>query len=272
MSARLRAARVAAGLSLADIAARTRIAARYLEAIEEGRFGDLASHTYVIGFARAYARTVGLEEREIAAAVRAELAAGEGPPRPHAVTFEPGDPARVPRPRLAWLAAFGALAVALAVIVLWRSFYSPEASLNELVPGPSATGSVAAVLPQAKAPSAAVAAAAAGPVAFTALEANIWVRFTDGSGKRLMEKQMALGESFTIPADADGPKVRTGRPDALRITVGGREVPRLAAKPVNVKDVPVSAAALLARPGASGGMAPAPASSAPSASPSAPAN
>jgi hypothetical protein len=144
------------------------------------------------------------------------------------------------------------------VFVLWRSFYSPEASLPELLPEPAATPSARAATPRVRANAPAPAAAAAGPVAFTALEPGIWVRFSDGSGKRLMEKQMALGESYTLPADAAGPKVRTGRPDALRITVGGKEVPRLAAKPVNVRDAPVSATALLARPAPAGGFAPSP--------------
>jgi len=58
---------------------------------------------------------------------------------------------------------------------------------------------------------------------------------------------MALNESFTVPADAQGVTIRTGRPDALRITVGGREVPRLGTGPGLIKGVPVSAAALLAR-------------------------
>jgi hypothetical protein len=39
----------------------------------------------------------------------------------------------------------------------------------------------------------------------------------------------------------------TGRPDALAITVGGRPVPKLAEEERVMKDVPVTAAALLAR-------------------------
>ena len=73
------------------------------------------------------------------------------------------------------------------------------------------------------------------------------LRHWDAAGKQLMQKQMALGESFTLPADAQGPMLWTGRPDALAITVGGRQVPKLAEEERVMKDVPVTAAALLAR-------------------------
>ena len=71
---RLRGEREAAGLSRADVAARTRIAERHIQAIEEDRFGDFASSTYAVGHSRAYARAVGLDEQAIARDVRAALA------------------------------------------------------------------------------------------------------------------------------------------------------------------------------------------------------
>ena len=58
---------------------------------------------------------------------------------------------------------------------------------------------------------------------------------------------MAKGETYTVPADAVGPQAWTGRPDALAITVGGRSVPKLGSSEVVMSDVPVDAAALLAR-------------------------
>ena len=128
---RLRIAREAAGLSLADIAARTKIAERHLTAIEEDRFDDLASSTYAVGFARAFARTVGLDESDIARQVRSVLEAGEDDVLP-AVTFEPGDPARIPTPRLAWFAAAGVIAVVAAIFVFWRSYFTPAVTLPDL--------------------------------------------------------------------------------------------------------------------------------------------
>src|SRR3546814_18877825 len=53
---RLREAREKQKLSIADIAQRTRVPIRHLEAIEQGNYGELPSPTYAIGFAKAYAR------------------------------------------------------------------------------------------------------------------------------------------------------------------------------------------------------------------------
>jgi transcriptional regulator with XRE-family HTH domain len=242
---RLRRTREAAGLSLGDIAARTKIAERHLSSIEQSRFEALASRTYAVGFARAYARAVGLDEAEIAQAVRDELAASDNVrEQPKADVFEPGDPARVPGSRLAWAAALAAVVVIGFVFIYWRSFFSPAVSLPELTA--EQTGEQTGA-PAAAAKAAPVAAAAAQAVVFTALQPGVWVKFYDAAGNQLMQKQMALGESYTVPADASGPLIRTARPDALQITVGGRIVRRLADKPVSLKDVPVSAAALLAR-------------------------
>ena len=63
----LRAAREAAGMSRSDVAAKTRVAERHLEAIEGNRFADLAAPTYAVGFSRAYARAVGLDENDAVA-------------------------------------------------------------------------------------------------------------------------------------------------------------------------------------------------------------
>jgi hypothetical protein len=82
---------------------------------------------------------------------------------------------------------------------------------------------------------------------FTALEDGVWVKFYDGSGAQLMQKQMAKGESYTVPAEATGPQVWTGRPDAFAITVGGKPVAKLAEAEGIMKDVPVTAQALLDR-------------------------
>lgn len=240
---RLRSAREAAGLSLGDVAARTKIAERHLSSIEQSRFEALASRTYAVGFARAYARAVGLDEVQIAQAVRDELAAADNVRQPTPVdVFEPGDPARVPGSRLAWVAALGAIAVIGFVFVFWRSFFSPAVSLPELTaPRESPTAVSTSGAP------AAPRASASTPVVFTATVPDVWVKFSDAAGNQLMQKQMAQGESYTVPANANGPLLRTARPDALQITVGGRIVPKLSDRPVSLKDVPVSAAALLGR-------------------------
>jgi cytoskeleton protein RodZ len=99
-----------------------------------------------------------------------------------------------------------------------------------------------------------------GAVVLTAKE-PVWLRIYEAGGKRLFEKEMAANESYTVPADAASPEILTGRPDALKVTVGGKEVAPLGPPQKTVKDLPISAAALSARPPAS--LAPAPLTPAP---------
>lgn len=247
VAARLVAARDALGLTSDDIAARTRINKRHVVALEQGDFSTLPGRPYVLGFVRSYARVVGLNERDLAADVRDEFEAVA--PRPEPPVFSQlsvDDPAKTPSSLVTWLALALFIVILAAGSVYWRSYYWPGAALPSLV-----TPTEAAPPPPVRkpAPVAAPAAPAApsGPVVFTALEEGIWVKFYDGAGKQLLQKQLAKGETFTVPADAVDPKLWTGRPEALAITIGGQAIAPLADKQQTMKDVPVSAAALLAR-------------------------
>jgi transcriptional regulator with XRE-family HTH domain len=238
---RLRAAREAAGLSRADIAARTRITERHIAAIEADDFGALAGRTYAIGFSRNYAKAVGLDPAAVAEDVRQLTSQADAASEAGMLDdLEPGDPSRVPTRSMAWLAGVAAFVVVIAGYFAWHTFYVPELGLPSLV-----RDEPKAVVARAEA--APVASRADGPVVFTASEDGIWVKFYDAGGTQLMQKQMAKGETYTVPADANGPQLWTGRPEALAITIGGQPVPPLADRQMTVRDVPVSAAALLAR-------------------------
>jgi transcriptional regulator with XRE-family HTH domain len=231
-------AREAKGLSRAQIADLTKIPERLLLAIEENNFAALPARTYAVGFSRNYARALGVDEAEITRLVRAELdgAPIEQPAR--AATFEPGDPARIPSSAFAWLAGLLALGVIVAGLVFWRSYYSPAAELPPIV---------ADAPPAQPAPSAAPAPVATGQVVFTALEPGVWVKFYDAGGQ-LLQKELAQGETYAVPANANGPMLWTARPQALGITIDGKAVPKLSETQTTLKDVPVTATALLARP------------------------
>ena len=255
---RLRAAREGRGFSTRDVAALTRITLRHVEAVEAGDYAALPGRPYALGFARSYARAVGLPEAEVAEAVRRELDASAPRPEPRVIhQFEVGDPAKTPSRLVSWLALVLFLAVVAMGLVFWRSYYWPAAELPPLV-GPEQPTAAPAAPVRAAAPAAAP-SQPSGPVVFTALEDAIWVKFSDGQGRQLLQKELAKGESWTVPADAVAPVLWTGRPDALAITIGGQPVPRIAEKEGIVKNVPVTAAALLARPSDGIGSAPAPA-------------
>lgn len=248
---RLRDARLALGLSLGDIALRTRIPARHLESMEVGDFASLPGRTYAIGFGRAYARAVDVPEEDVAQAIRERLGGTSAARSRDVAQFDLDEPSKVPSARIAWLAALAGAVILIAGFGIWRTYFFPGANVEELA---QAADEESGAVPVAR-PAVPRRTAAAGPVVepgaevvFTATEDNIWIKFYDGEGNQLMQKQMALGEQYAVPADAVNPQVWTGRPDAFEITVGGRNVPPLGTSEVAVKDVPVTAAALMARP------------------------
>lgn len=240
---RLRAAREARRLDLSHIAAETRIPLRHLEAIESGNFEALPSRAYAIGFSRTYAKAVGLDDVAITDAVRGELANGSMQRIIPTSGMEPGDPARLPSSGVAWAGALAAVLLAVGAYAFYNSYFAAGTEPGSLLnpqPTPKPT-------PAATPSPAATAAIPAGPVVLTATEDGVWLRLYEEGGERLFERALKRGESVTVPATATDPRINTGRPDALTITIGGQAVPGLADKPVTIAGAPVSAAALVAR-------------------------
>ncbi|MFX8086635.1 helix-turn-helix transcriptional regulator, partial [Acinetobacter baumannii] len=81
-------------LTLDDVAARTRVPMRHLEAIELSNYAGLPSPTYAVGFAKAYARAVGLDEVAIGREVRQEVS--NSPRAPEYEPYDVSDPSRLP--------------------------------------------------------------------------------------------------------------------------------------------------------------------------------
>ncbi len=72
VGALLRASRIRCGEDLAQVADALRIRLAFLEAIEDGRFGDLPGPTYTLGFVRTYANHLGLDVEEVIRRLRVE--------------------------------------------------------------------------------------------------------------------------------------------------------------------------------------------------------
>ncbi len=100
---------------------------------------------------------------------------------------------------------------------------------------------------------------------------DVWLRVYDADGtpkgKTLFENTLHPGDHFDVPADAKNPQINVGRPDKLQVTVNGTAVPALGTGKVAIKDVPISAAALLARATPVPGATPTPDAAAPDARP-----
>lgn len=268
IGAQLRAARESKGLTTEQVAAETRISQRHIQNMEAGNFDDLPGRTYAIGFARTVAKVVGLDQDDVVALVRSELdATGPAEPRHRQATFEPGDPSRAPSRGLVWFSIFAILILLAGLFFAARLLFAPAAELPSLVEQQQAEERAAEQAQAAQKAEEQEPIPASGPVVFTA-QGDAWVRFSDAEGRVLHEVTMKEGDTYTVPADANGPELITGRPDLLAITIGGREVPKISDELETVTDVPVTAEALLAR------AQPAPAASAtpstaPAASPSA---
>ncbi|OJU16312.1 MULTISPECIES: helix-turn-helix domain-containing protein [unclassified Sphingomonas] len=264
---RLRSAREKQKLALAEIAARTRVPLRHLEAIENGSYDSLPSPTYAVGFVRAYARTVGEDEVSLARDTREEVAR-IGRPVAQYQPYEIADPARVPSRGVVIVAAGVALAVVVLAVLwfavgMWRNSGGAESA--------SVASAPAVVAPVPTATPAAAQNPASGHVTLTATDA-VWLRVYDADDKTLYLGTMKAGDKFDVPADAKDPKINVGRPDKLTVTLNGSALPPLGDGSRPIKGIAVSAAALSARVSGTPAAAPAAgAAAAPTSTPARPA-
>lgn len=238
---KLRDARLAQGLELSDIAARTRVPLRHLQAIETSDYSGLPSPTYAVGFVKAYARAVGADEVALARELREETSSLFAAREPYE-SYDPQDPVREPPSGLAWA---GAVIAALLLVAVGLWYGTDLFRGGSSAPEPAPTETPIAASPEAE-PSPAPVPANGGQVTLTATEAA-WVRVYDASGQRLFEKEMAAGERYDVPRDANGPMINLGRPEAIRVTINGSDVAPLGPAGRAIKDVPISAEALRAR-------------------------
>jgi cytoskeleton protein RodZ len=250
---RLRAARTASGMDLPDVANKTRVPLRHLQAIENSQYEQLPGATYCIGFAKAFARTVGLDEATIANALRDELHDLNLDQRTERAEYQFADATRSPSRSLAWIGIAVAILITTgyAVIRHYRSApVDPSMELTQSADGQ--TGDVPAADDDSMAP---VGTPAALPSTAPALPAGpgevvltannpVWLRIYDASDKVLFEKEMTAGERYVVPVDANEPKIRTGRADLIAVTIDGKAVAPLGPAERTIKDVGVSAVAL----------------------------
>ncbi|HZU52173.1 MAG TPA: RodZ domain-containing protein [Sphingomicrobium sp.] len=247
---RLRAAREQKGLSLEDVAAQTRIPRRHLESIENAEWDSLPAPTYTIGFAKSYASAVGLDRAEIGDQLREEMG-GQRFASTSADVFEPADPRRT-MPKGLVIGAIIAV-VLLVVVMSWlnkRSLETPESG--------SGSGAAQIAAPVVAAPAAPITRVAPakpatpqGPVVLTATDA-VWLQVSQKGGPTLYSGTLQPNQSYTVPATATAPVLKTGKPEALKITVGNETAPAVGPAATTVSNVSLLPADLMKVPAAAG--------------------
>ncbi len=240
---RLRNAREARGWSLPDVSELTRIRATFLQALEEEQFDRLPGRTYLKGFLRTYANTLGLDPDELFDAYHLEF---EMPAQPivgaHSV--------EVPIRPAAWPSPFRRMitgAAALALVVLLFLGYIGYQQLRRFAAPVSRPDVTAQPPPQPSRPTPAPPVAepapaqippparprppeTPGPVASSAAPLTVVLRITEESwiriladGRRVFQGVIAAGVERTWTAQSEL-TVRVGNARGVSVEVNGQPV------------------------------------------------
>lgn len=216
VGAHLRKAREAQGISLALLAARTRVQPRILTAIESNDIQSIPPKPFGRGFVRSYAHEVGLDPERMVHDYFGQFAPVFPPDDAPQATRE-RQPIELPQ----WtVPAALALLVALGVMMFFRiPGGATNASDARTVVG---TTGIAAPRPAAAPP--------AGPPAVTPnrialvlrADRESWVT-ASADGERVLYQILAAGSEHTLEATREI-VLRAGDAGALRLTLNGRDV------------------------------------------------
>ena len=138
VGALLRETREAAGLTLRDLAARTRIPSSSLVCLEEDRFAEFPAEVFARGHLRSYARELGLDGDDVLAMYHQQVGSvPAGRPSAPMIQVTPAAPAwNMPEPgrllRVAYVGAIVALVLGLVITVLAFGSNEDQASASVL--------------------------------------------------------------------------------------------------------------------------------------------
>jgi len=118
----------------------------------------------------------------------------------------------------------GLVAVVVLFLIVPGRHNRSCAPAEQPAPASSTTqASVSQPQPAQPQPQAQAAPAASGPVVLTATDQS-WIQITD-SGKTLFEGLLQPGQTYQVPPTATAPKLKAGKPETLKITVGSAVAP-----------------------------------------------
>lgn len=226
----LQQARVAAGLTVEEVSASTRVRVPIVHAIEEDDFSRCGGDVYARGHIRTLARAVGLDPALLIEQYDAEHG-GRPAPTPAAPLFEAERIRPEPR-RPNWTAAMVAAIVAVVGFVGFTMFNGNDVRGNGTVAEGPAPAPKASAKPKPKPPAPKPApsesAIAAVPqdkvtVKLTATDDKSWVSAKAHDGKVIFDGLLLAGESKTFQDDERVDLV-LGNAGAIELYVNGKKV------------------------------------------------
>ncbi|MER7947807.1 helix-turn-helix domain-containing protein [Streptomyces sp. NPDC096079] len=228
----LQQARVAAGLTVEEVSASTRVRIPIVQAIEEDDFSRCGGDVYARGHVRTLARAVGLDPAPLIEQYDAEHG-GRPAPTPAAPLFEAERIRPEPR-RPNWTAAMVAAIVAVVGFVGFTMFNGNEAPKGSTVadggpaPAPEKATSAAKPKPAKPAPKPTESAIAAVPqdkvtVKLSAIDDKSWISAKAHDGKLLFDGLLLKGESKTFQDDERVDLV-LGNAGAIELYVNGKKL------------------------------------------------
>ncbi|MEY9876820.1 cytoskeletal protein RodZ [Streptacidiphilus sp. MAP12-33] len=226
-------ARVAAGLTVDEVSAETRVRVPIVHAIEEDDFSRCGGDFYARGHVRALARAVGVDGDELVR--RYDAAHGGAPQDAKVPLFENVGDRRISaeRRRPNWTAAMVAAIVVVIAVIGFNLAQSPHATPAAAnTPSAAATPSIGPVLhptlpssTPAPVKGSAIAAAPAGKVTVKLLAQNgdSWMMVKDGTGKVIFEGDLAQGQSQTF-TDNKQLKLVFGNAGGVHVWANGKDL------------------------------------------------
>ncbi|GAA2501439.1 helix-turn-helix domain-containing protein [Streptomyces thermolineatus] len=222
-------ARAAAGLTVGEISARTRVRVPIVQAIEQDDYSRCGGDVYARGHIRTLAREVGLDPAPLVEAFDAEHG-GRTAPAPAAKVFDAERIRSEPR-RPNWTAAMVAAIAAVVMFVGFTLFSGEDRGATTPAAGkPSAAppttdgpGRTPSAEPEQSGSAIAAAPADKVTVKLTAAEDQSWISVVDSTGRTLFQNVLTEGQSETF-TDNEQLKLVIGNAGAVRMFVNGKDL------------------------------------------------
>lgn len=237
----LRTTREQQGFTIPEVAARIRVRAVMLTALEQDDYAALPAPIYVTGFLRSYGTFLGLDPQSLIGRYRDDSNRHQQrdafvmPPIEH--------PARHVPQWLVWLCLI-LLLVIVTSIAMWRS---EKRNLADLIPSiPDRLQEPVTSQPSPVAPAARIFGTNGDTRLVLHAHGQSWVEIRDAHGSLLLTRVLQDGDQYRVPPDKPGLRLNTGDAGMLDIELDGVVRDRLGQPGTALRDVDLTPEAMTA--------------------------